>query len=45
MRPLPGQTLQEVTSIQPDGLFEGIRRALCHELLEEECVYIDLGRV
>jgi hypothetical protein len=45
MRPLSGQTLQEVTSIQHDGPFEGIRRALYYELLEVERIYIDSCRV
>src|SRR5262249_11700887 len=41
MRTLPGQTLEEVTAIQTNGPFKGIRRSLRHELLEVDRVYID----
>jgi hypothetical protein len=45
MRTLLRQTLEEVSSIQTRGAFERIRRSLCHELLEEDCVDIDASEV
>ena len=45
MRPLGGQALEEVAMIQDRRPFKVGRRALSHQLLEDEGINLDPGRI
>jgi hypothetical protein len=45
MWPLCGEALQQLAAILAQGTFEAVERSFCHQVLEEQNVHLNLGRI